>query len=51
MPPRTVTISKFEKNLTLSHKDIRGKRALLISEDVKIAQEDVIRELSDKKEH
>ncbi len=49
--PRAIatTGNKFEKNLTLSHKDIRGKRATAIAEDVKIAQEDIIRELSDNK--
>lgn len=50
MPRATATTgNKFEKNLTLSHKDIRGKRATAIAEDVKIAQEDIIRELSDSK--
>lgn len=42
-------MSKFQNNLTLSYKDIRGKRASLITEDVKIAQEDVIKNLSDQK--
>lgn len=42
-------MSKFEKNLTLSHKEIRGKRAELITEDVRLAQEDYLRDLTDKK--
>lgn len=42
-------MSKFKSNLTLSYKEIRGKRADLVTEDVKIAQEDIIRSLSDEK--
>ena len=42
-------MSKFQNNLTISYREIRGKRAALITEDVKIAQEDLIRSLTDEK--
>lgn len=41
--------NKFTKNLTLSYKDIRGKRAEFISDDAQNAQEELIRDLQTKK--
>lgn len=41
--------NKFTKNLQASHKDIRGKRAELISSDAEDAQNDLVRELQQKK--
>lgn len=39
------TANKFTKNLSQSRKDIRGKRASLIADDAKDAQEQLVREL------
>ena len=38
--------NKFTINLTLSHKEIKGKRAELLSADALAAQEDLVRNLS-----
>lgn len=39
------TTNKFTKNLAMSRKDIKGKRAQLVSEEAKDAQEDLVRTL------
>lgn len=41
-------MSKFKTNLTLSNKELKGKRADAVVEDAKIGAEDEIREYSDK---
>ena len=41
-------MSKFKTNLTLSNKDLKGKRAGVAEEDAKIGAEDEIRQLTDK---
>lgn len=38
--------SKFERNLTLSHSEIRGKRARLITQDAEYAQDELIKKMS-----
>lgn len=39
------TANKFTKNLTLSHKDVRGKRATFIAKNAEDAQIDLVRSL------
>ena len=41
----TTQVNKFTKNLSQSHKDIRGKKAQLIADDAKDAQENLVRTL------
>ena len=40
---------KFKTNITLSNKELKGKRADLVTQDVKSAAENTLRELKDQK--
>lgn len=40
--------SKFERNLTLSHSEIRGKRAGLITKDAEDAMDELVRETASR---
>ena len=49
MSEEKTKMTKFEKDLSMSHKDIKGKRAKIFTTDAKIDSENFIRNLTEKK--